>query len=239
MHTANKKQLRVTVRNGEFLRFTSPRTNNEHSFRCTRRRQGVSFYFAFPLTCTRLYRPIPCQISLCLLLQLMLAHGWRDNSQYKEVRWLRNPRSIPEEFRRFLSPPDRMCSSPNVPSNGYKSLSSRSESSWSVKLCVHITYSKEPGEGSRYTDQVTGWTIQEPWFACRKQQGPFFRNSRASLGHLQLPINWRGRGGSPGVKRPGSEADNSPLSKTEDMNEWKNTSTPLWHAQWQLYLYRC
>ena len=72
---ASKKQLQVTVRNAEFLRFTSPRKNKEYSFRCTTRCQGTSFYSVLPLTCNRLRDTIPCNIPLCLPLHLMSAPG--------------------------------------------------------------------------------------------------------------------------------------------------------------------
>jgi hypothetical protein len=50
--------------------------------------------------------------------------------------------------------------------------------------------------------------------------------SRTALGPTQPPIQWGTRGSFPGVKRPGCEADHSPLSSVEVKNAWSYTSTP-------------
>jgi hypothetical protein len=49
--------------------------------------------------------------------------------------------------------------------------------------------------------------------------------SRTALGATQPPIQWVPRALSLGVKRPGREADHSPLSSTEIKNSWSYTST--------------
>jgi len=124
---ASKKQLQVTVRNAEFLRFTSPRTNKEYSFRCIRRCQGTSFYSALPLTCNRLRDTIPCNIPPCLPLHLTLSPGGGESSRYWPDCWLVDWRyqvSFTTESRN-LSSVGRIWSPFNVLFNRYKRLSSR------------------------------------------------------------------------------------------------------------------
>jgi hypothetical protein len=54
----------------------------------------------------------------------------------------------------------------------------------------------------------------------------FTTASRTALGPTQPPIQWIPVALSLGVKRPGSEADHSPLSSAEVKNAWSYTSTP-------------
>jgi hypothetical protein len=53
----------------------------------------------------------------------------------------------------------------------------------------------------------------------------FTTESRTALGHTQPPIQWVTGALSLGVKRPGREADHSPLSSDEVKNAWRYTST--------------
>jgi hypothetical protein len=53
----------------------------------------------------------------------------------------------------------------------------------------------------------------------------FATASRPALGPTQPPIQWLSEALSPEVKRPGREADQSPLSISE-VNAWDYTSTP-------------
>jgi hypothetical protein len=50
--------------------------------------------------------------------------------------------------------------------------------------------------------------------------------SRALLGQTQPPTQWVPPTISPGVKRPGREADHSPPYSVEVKNAWSCTSTP-------------
>jgi hypothetical protein len=51
-------------------------------------------------------------------------------------------------------------------------------------------------------------------------------SSRPALGYIQPPIQWTPRAFSPGVKRPGCEADHSPSASAEVKKMWIYTSTP-------------
>jgi hypothetical protein len=50
--------------------------------------------------------------------------------------------------------------------------------------------------------------------------------SRPALGSIQLPIQWVPGAISPGVKRPGREADHSPPASAEVKKMWTYTSLP-------------
>jgi hypothetical protein len=54
----------------------------------------------------------------------------------------------------------------------------------------------------------------------------FTTASRTALGPTQPPMQWVPGALSLGVKRPGREADHSPLSSAEVKNAWSCTSTP-------------
>jgi hypothetical protein len=50
----------------------------------------------------------------------------------------------------------------------------------------------------------------------------------------QTPIHWEPGALTPGVKRPGREADNSPPSSVEVRNAWNYTSTSPTRPSWCL-----
>jgi hypothetical protein len=57
----------------------------------------------------------------------------------------------------------------------------------------------------------------------------FFKSSRVALGPTQPPIQWAPGALSPGVKRPGPEADQSPPTSAEVKKMWLYISTKsLW-----------
>jgi hypothetical protein len=62
-------------------------------------------------------------------------------------------------------------------------------------------------------------------FSLDFQLVPSLEFGRA-LGSTQPPIQWVRVAVSPGVKRPGRDADNSPPSSAEVKNTWSYTSTP-------------
>jgi hypothetical protein len=73
-----------------------------------------------------------------------------------------------------------------------------------------------------------GWTVCALGFDCRRGLGVFLftTTSRTALEPNQPPTHWVPRVLSPGVKRPGREADHSPPSSAEVENAWSYTSTP-------------
>jgi hypothetical protein len=124
------------------------------------------------------------------------------------------------------------------------------ENSWNNKLffCIvtkcHI-----------WTLHYEGGSVLPGEFGSRLGLG-FFLFAAAygqALGPTQPPIQWVPGVLSPGIKRPGREADHSPASSVE-VNAWSYTSTPqyifmaccwikhydavLCWAQGQLYVYR-
>jgi hypothetical protein len=56
----------------------------------------------------------------------------------------------------------------------------------------------------------------------------FATASRPALGPTQHPIQWVPEALSPGIKRPGREADHSSPSRSDDKNAWSYTCTPLY-----------
>jgi len=79
----------------------------------------------------------------------------------------------------------------------------------------------------------------------KKHKDNFTTVSSPALGPLQPPIRWVPGSLSLGLKRPGSEADQSPPSSAEVKNVWSYTSAPqyafmewcLVKSQGQLYFY--
>jgi hypothetical protein len=54
----------------------------------------------------------------------------------------------------------------------------------------------------------------------------FSKSPRRALGSTQPPLQWAPGALSPGVKRPGLEADHSPPASAEVKKSWISTSTP-------------
>jgi len=74
----------------------------------------------------------------------------------------------------------------------------------------------------------TGWTTRVLGFDFPREFGIFLftTESRTALGSTQPLIQWVTGPLSPGVKRPGREADHSPPSSAEVKSAWMYTSTP-------------
>jgi hypothetical protein len=82
----------------------------------------------------------------------------------------------------------------------------------------HIQFPKrEPGYLSGYSE---GLRVGRPGFHSRQEQEIFLFStvSRLALGPTQPPIQWVLGAFSPGAKRPGREANHSPLSSAEVKN---------------------
>jgi hypothetical protein len=64
---------------------------------------------------------------------------------------------------------------------------------------------------------ATGYGLDDRGVGVRVPVGSriFSKSSRPALGSMQPPIQWVLRALSPGVKRPGREADHSPLTIAE------------------------
>jgi hypothetical protein len=74
----------------------------------------------------------------------------------------------------------------------------------------------DPGKLSQYSDWATDRTTGVPFPATASRPAPEL---------TQSPIQWTFEALLPGPKRPGSEADHSPLCSAEVMNAWNYTST--------------
>jgi hypothetical protein len=79
-----------------------------------------------------------------------------------------------------------------------------------------------------YSDWPRGGRSWRSEFESRQGLGIFLfaTASRPALGPIEPPIQWIPRVLSPGVKRPGREADHSPPSSAEVKKTWRYTSTP-------------
>jgi hypothetical protein len=90
---------------------------------------------------------------------------------------------------------------------------------------------------------ITGWTTGRSGFDSRQGQRifPLTSVSRPALGSTQPPVKWISGVLSPGVKaRPGRDADHSPPSSAEVVNEeiyLLSPQTPPWRVAGLLYLY--
>jgi hypothetical protein len=89
---------------------------------------------------------------------------------------------------------------------------------WSheLKFCIAITC--EPGQHSWYSD----------WSPGMVKNFLFSMSSRLSLGPTQPPIQWVEGTLSPGVKRPGREADPSPPTSAKIKKTWIYICTPTY-----------
>jgi len=69
--------------------------------------------------------------------------------------------------------------------------------------------------------------LDDPGFEFGKEQDIFLfsKTSRPALGPTQARIQWVPRTLSPGIKRLGLEADQSPSCSAEFKSEWSYTST--------------
>jgi hypothetical protein len=94
----------------------------------------------------------------------------------------------------------------------------------------------------------TSYGLDDQGFESSQGLGIFLFTtvSTPALGPIQPPIRWVSGTLSLGIKRPGREADHSPLSSAEVKNAWSYTSTPQYafmawcsvkKSQEQLYLY--
>jgi hypothetical protein len=75
--------------------------------------------------------------------------------------------------------------------------------------------------GYRLDDRGRGWSSSP----SRVKNFLFSTSSRPALGPTQLPIQWVPEALSPGVKRPGREADHSPNTSAKVKKMWIYTST--------------
>jgi hypothetical protein len=83
----------------------------------------------------------------------------------------------------------------------------------------------EPGQLSGI---ALGYGLDDRGFETRKGLGIFLFTtaSRSALRLTQPPVQWVPGALSLRIKRPGLEADHSPLSNVEVKNVWSYTSTP-------------
>jgi hypothetical protein len=80
---------------------------------------------------------------------------------------------------------------------------------------------------SRYSDWLRAERQKVSELESRYGQVfPFSTSSRPVLGRTRPPIQWLPVALSPGVKRPGREADHSPPTVAKDKKTWTYSSTP-------------
>jgi hypothetical protein len=93
-------------------------------------------------------------------------------------------------------------------------------------------YSNNTTESYRSRGSVvgtaTGYGLNDRVVGVRVPVGSriFSISSRPTLGSTQPPVQWVPGALSPGVNRPGREADHSPPAIAEVMKMWIYTSTP-------------
>jgi hypothetical protein len=82
--------------------------------------------------------------------------------------------------------------------------------------------------GSRDNWLRTGRPRGRSSSSCRVKNFLFFTSSRPALESTELPNQWVPVAVSPGVKRPGREAEHSPPASAEVKKMWIYTSTPTY-----------
>jgi hypothetical protein len=106
------------------------------------------------------------------------------------------------------------------------------------KLHTHTTYFCDPG--SSVSIVSTGWTTGRSRFDPRQRQRifPLASVSRPALGPTQPPVQWVTWVLSPGVTRPGRDADHSPPCSAEIENDYElyllSPQAPSWRIVGQL-----
>jgi hypothetical protein len=74
---------------------------------------------------------------------------------------------------------------------------------------------------------ATSWTTEGSEFKSRWVNNFYFSmSSKQALRSTQPPLQWVPEALSPGVKRPGREADHSPSASAEVKKMWISASTP-------------
>jgi hypothetical protein len=123
---------------------------------------------------------------------------------------------------------------------------SRSDTAFQIRQTVYpflgFTYNYDIRQhlGLALLKQATGWTIGILRFDSRRGLGIFLSTTaaRTALAPIQTPIQWVPGSLSLGIKRPGREADHSPLSSVEVkecVEMWRGAAFKK--VQGQLYLY--
>jgi hypothetical protein len=96
----------------------------------------------------------------------------------------------------------------------------------SLYLCPFIN--QEPGQPSRYSDWLRAERLGFRGSIPAELEISLFSTApKPALESTQPPIQWVPEALSPGVKRPGREADHSLPSNAEVKNAWRYTSTPI------------
>jgi hypothetical protein len=86
---------------------------------------------------------------------------------------------------------------------------------------------KELGRRSRCSDWLRAGRLRgRSSSPGRVKNFLFLTSSAPPMGPTQSPIQWVTGGSSPGVKRPGREADHSPPTSVDVKKMWIYTSTP-------------
>jgi hypothetical protein len=98
--------------------------------------------------------------------------------------------------------------------------------------CVYIVniYWQAHGEICmylRYSDKIMGWMTEESWFDSMLRQRTLLQRVHTGCGPHLTPIPRVSEPLSPGVKRPGREAEVSPPYSAEGKDEWRHVATPM------------
>jgi hypothetical protein len=111
---------------------------------------------------------------------------------------------------------------------------------WKPKCCKHsdkeTVLLHTPQRGVRFNFRNVYWGRDSDWLRAGRSRGRssspgrvknflYSMSSRLALGSTQPPIQWGPGVLSPGVKRPGREADHSPAASAE-VKMWIYTSIP-------------
>jgi hypothetical protein len=161
----------------------------------------------------------------CFLLSRCHFHNTWKSTRREKITF---PAGIKQWFQKFLVPyTHSQCPLPYPMKSILQNSGLQNPLRKIITIKQDIAFSREPGWRSRYSEWLrVGQPRGLSSSIDRVKNFLFSTSSRLALGPAQPPIQWVPGALSPGVKRPGCDADHSPPTSAEAKKTWIYTSTP-------------